>query len=133
EWDVGEDVGGYGDRVVVATDGDFLQTLGLPGEHGIRHALECLAEHDEAAGGGIACTQVQVAEPAAPAAAAPFSRQHDEVESVGPFDLEPTRTARAGLVRRVERLCHDALVAAGERLLDEGACRLRVGGDETRD
>src|SRR5262249_13030613 len=36
-------------------------------------------------------------------------------------------------VRRVKRLCHDALVAAGEGPFDEGVRRLRIRGDETGD
>ena len=45
------------------------------------------------------------------AAVAPLGREHDEVERVHGLDLEPARAAPAGLVGRVERLHHHALVA----------------------
>ena len=78
------------------------QSLGLPGEHLVGHALEGLAEHHEAAGLRVARAEVQVAEPPLPAAVAPLGREHDEVEGVRALDLEPARR-RAAPPRRARR------------------------------
>src|SRR4051794_23657050 len=54
-------------------DGQLGEPLGLPGEHLVGHALEGLAEHHEVVTLlGCACAEVDVGEPALPAARAPF-------------------------------------------------------------
>src|ERR1700678_3363054 len=57
----------------------------------------------------------------------PLGRQHQEVERMGALDLEPARAAIAGLVGRLQGLCHDAFVTGLERRLIEGP-RLYLGG-----
>ena len=64
----------------------------------------------------VARAEVDVAQPALPAAVAPLGGEHDEVERVRRLDLEPARPAASRLVRSVERLHHHALVAVRERL-----------------
>jgi hypothetical protein len=69
------------DMAVVA-DGQRLELLRLPGKHLVGHALEGLAEHDEAAARRIVGAEVEVAQPAAPAPVAPFGGEDDEIERV---------------------------------------------------
>ena len=77
----------------------------------------------------VAGTEVQVRQPAAAAAVPPLGGQHDEVERVPRLHLEPARPAPAGLVGRVERLHHHALVAAARRASSRNARRLgQIGG-----
>ena len=52
-------------------------------------------------------------------------REHDEVERVTWLDLQPAGAAAAGRVGRVERLDEHALVAGGQRRVEEG---LRAAG-----
>ena len=68
---------------------------------------------------GSRAPRCRLRQPALAAAVAPFGGEHDEVERVRRLDLEPARAAAAGLVRRVERLRHHALVAARERVVVE--------------
>src|SRR5207247_8677115 len=89
--------------------------------------------HHVAAGVRIAGAEVDVREPAAAAAMAPFGSEHHEVERLGRLDLEPRRAARAGVVARIQRLGHEPLVAGGERSLVEGSGLARVGGHDARD
>src|SRR5579862_4009510 len=127
--DLGPDINGGG----VAMSLEFEEAAGLPLEHGIGQALEGLAEHHIAARLGVASAEMEVRELAAAAAAAPFSRQHHEVERMSPLDLEPARAAIAGFVGTFERLGHEAFVTGRERGIVEGA-RLGNGGrDEAGD
>jgi hypothetical protein len=48
---------------------------------------------------------MQIRQLAAAPAAAPLGGQHPEIERMRALDLEPARTAIAGLVRSSERLC----------------------------
>ncbi len=68
---------------------------------------------------------MEVAQLALPAAVAPLGREDDEVERGCPLYLHPGGAAPSRLVGRIERLHDDALVAAGERVLEES---LRVVG-----
>src|SRR5439155_11560153 len=95
-----------------------------PLEDLVRHALERLAEHHETTR-GVARSQVQVREPSAPPAVAPFGREHDEVEGVGPLDLQPSGTARAGFIGRVQVLGDESFVPGAYRGVEE---RLRLRG-----
>ena len=104
--------------VAAALEGEEL--LGLPGEHLVRHALERLPQHDEAALRGIgAGAEVEVREPAAAASVSPFGGEHHEVEGVCRLHLEPGGAARPRFVARLERLGHEPLVPVGERALEE--------------
>ena len=106
--------------------GEFGEALGLPVEHRVGHALERLAEHDEATGVRVAGAEVDVRQLAGASARTPLDREHHEIERVHRFDLEPARAAPTGLVRRVERLGHDAFMTGGERAVEE---LLRRGRD----
>ena len=75
---------------------------------------------------------MQVAEPTATPAAAPFGREHDEVERVGDLDLEPRGAAAAGLVGRRERFRHQSLVSPVERVAQEPLGRLTLRGHDAR-
>ncbi len=75
----------------------------LPGEHLVGQPLEGLAEHDEATG-RIPGAEVQVGQPAAPAAVSPFGGEDDQVEGVPWLHLDPGRSAPADVVRRRGRL-----------------------------
>ena len=111
----------------------FLQLQepgGLPGEHLVGHPFERLAEHYEPAGCLVARAEMQVAEPALAASVPPLGRQDHEIEGSYRFDLEPVPPALSGLVRRVERLGHDALVALVQRLPEERSGSLGGTGDE---
>ena len=57
---------------------------------------------------------MQVRQLARTPAVTPFGREHHEIERVRALDLEPARAAAAGLVRRIERLCHHAFVSGRE-------------------
>ena len=114
----------HGDAL--ATRLDLLEPLRLPREHLVGHALERLAEHHEPAGLRIARAEVEVAEPALPPPVAPFGGEDHEVERVGTLDLDPAGAAAPGLVRRVERLHHHALVPARERVVEEAVGLLGV-------
>ena len=102
--------GPHGDDVGRPGRLELQEPLGLPGQHLVGHALERLAEHHPAARLGVAGAEVDVGEPALAAAAAPLDGEHDEVEGVPRLDLDPARAAAAGVVGRVQRLHHDALV-----------------------
>src|SRR5262245_52388984 len=62
----------------------------------------------------------------------PFRREHDEIERVRRFHLEPGKAAPPRLVRRGERFRHESLVAAAERLLEKRFGGGVVGGYEPR-
>ena len=81
---------------------ELQQARGLPCEQLVGQPLERLAEHDEAAGIGVARAEVEVREPALPAPVAPLGGEHDEVERVHRLDLEPAG-ARGGRPRRARR------------------------------
>src|SRR6266403_2313447 len=69
---------------VSGASGLELEQLGrLPLEHFVRHPLEGLPQHHEPAGVRIAGAEVEVREPAAAAAMAPFGGEYDQVECVG--------------------------------------------------
>ena len=85
----------------------------------VGHPLERLAEHHKAAADVVPSAKVKIAEPAAPAAVPPLGGEHDEVQCPDRLHLEPPASAAAGLVGRVERLGHDALVPARERVREE--------------
>ena len=90
------------------------ESLRLPGEHLVGHALERLAEHHEADRRPVAGAEVDVGEPAAAAAGAPLDREHHQVEGVHRLHLHPGGAAPAGVVGRGEVLDHHALVAEVE-------------------
>ena len=94
------------------------QLLGLPLEHRVGETLERLADHDERAV-GTARAEVQVRQPTLAPAVAPLGREHDEVERPHRLHLAPRAAAPTGVVGRVERLHHHALVAGGERVVEE--------------
>ena len=128
EGDLDDQLGPHVDDVAVAADLEREQPLGLPGEHLVGQALERLAEHHEAAGAGRArrgagCSASPRRRPW------PHSTASTTRSSVcARLDLEPARAAPAGLVGRVERLDHDALVAARQRVVEHRRRRLGVGG-----
>ena len=97
--------------VAVRLAGEEL--LRLPFENLVGHALEGLAEHDEATGRGLASAEVEVTEPAFATTGAPFDGEDDEIERAGGLDLDPRRTAAAGCVRRGGKLGHESFVTAG--------------------
>ena len=97
----------------------FEQRRRLPLEQRIGHPLECLAEHDEAVARGIASAKVEIAQPPAPSAAAPFGGEHDEIERANLLDLQPRASAAARRVRRIERLRHHPFVAAADGAFEE--------------
>src|SRR5260221_699044 len=119
-------------RPLVARNGALLQFFGLPGKHGIGHALEGLAQHDESTARRISRAEVQVRQPSAPPSMAPFRREHDQVEGAGAFHLQPAGAAPAGFIRRIQRLGHHALVPCRERLAVETLGLARVRGDYSR-
>ena len=65
------------------------QLLRLPLEQLVGQSLEALADHDEVARARIAGAEVEVREPALPAAVAPFGTEHDEVVRPHRLDLAP--------------------------------------------
>src|SRR2546425_12033709 len=83
------ELGAYVDRVSVARGLELEQPLGLPGEHLVRHPLERLSQHHEAAASLVAGAEVEVREPAVAATVAPLGREHDEVERMPGLHLEP--------------------------------------------
>src|SRR5689334_23073595 len=72
ERDLGDHLRPQVHRVVVAPDLELEEARGLPLEHLVGEPLERLAEHDEAAARLVARAEVQVAQPAVAAAAAPL-------------------------------------------------------------
>ena len=62
---------------------------------------------------------MQIAEPAASSAVAPFGGQNYQIEGVGLLDFQPALAAGAGSVRGARGFCHDALVAMVVRLAQE--------------
>src|SRR2546430_15441584 len=80
ERDFGDDLGADVHGVVVASDLDLEEFLGLPGEHLVGQSLERLAEHHESAAFGVARAQMQIAQRAAAPAAAPLRGEDDEIE-----------------------------------------------------
>src|SRR5262249_42868419 len=83
------------------------QTLGLPGQYGVRQPLEGFAEHDSAASDGVPRAQMQIGQPALAAAVAPFGAQYQEVQGVPGLDLDPLAAAPACAVGCVEGLNND--------------------------
>src|SRR5262249_30665655 len=67
------------DRVSIVADSKLLQLCRLPRQHLIGHALERFSEHDRCTARGIASTQMQVTQPAAPPAMTPLRREHHDV------------------------------------------------------
>jgi len=120
------------DGIRVATDLELEQPLGLPLEHLVGHALERLAQHDEAAGLRVARAEMHIREPSPASSMPPLRREHHEVERVRRLHLEPPLAPPAGLVRRVQRLGHDPLVPAGECLIEESLGLLGRGRHRTR-
>jgi len=108
------------------------QPFGLPGQQFVGQPLERLAEHDEAAGLRVAGAQVQVGQPAAAPPVSPLDGQHHQVERVPRLDLDPPGTPAARRVRGGERLDHDAFVAVGQRIGEEGHGLLGRGCDQAR-
>ena len=106
-------------RVRVAADFQLQEFLRLPRQHPIREPLERLAQHDEPAALGIACAEVQVAERALTAAAAPLGGEDDEVERPRLLDLQPCLAAAAGSVHAVHRFRHHSFVTGCECLIGE--------------
>src|SRR5690606_9739701 len=119
EGDFDDHLGAEMDDVALAPYRELFELLGLPGEHGVGHALEGLAEHGKAPALGIARAEVDVAEEARAAAAAPFDGEHDEIEGVSDLDFEPLGGAAPRFVRGVGLLGEHAFVARGERALEE--------------
>ena len=120
------------DDVALAADGPGLQGFGLPAQQLVGHALEGLAQHDEAARHRIAGAEVQVGQPALPAAAAPLGRQHHQIQGVRQLQLQPLLAAAAGAVQRAQPLGHGALVPGGQRRRHERVGLLLVRGLEPR-
>ena len=75
---------------------------------------------------------MEVREPAAAATAPPLRREHHEVERQHRLHLAPRLAAPAGLVARLDRLDHHALVPGGERLGEEALGLGRIGGGDPR-
>ena len=120
ERDLDDQLGPHEHLPLVARLLQRQQLLGLPAQHRVGQALERLAQHHEAAG-RVARAEVQVRQPALAPAVPPLGREHDQVEGVHRLDLQPADAAPARGVRRVERLDHHALVAAGDRVGEERA------------
>ena len=98
ERDLHDHLGTHVDDVTVLGHLDLLEAFGLPREQLVGEAFERLADHHELAV-GAARTEVQVRQPSPPSAAAPFGREHDEVERAHGLHLPPRATAPAGFVR----------------------------------
>src|SRR5262249_48218389 len=94
----------FHDVAVRRAAGELREAPRLPVEHGVGHAFEGLAEHDESSARGIARAEVDVRQLSGTPARAPLDREHDEVEREDRLDLAPARAAPASLVRRGERL-----------------------------
>ncbi len=62
---------------------------------------------------------MEVAQLALSTAMAPLRGKHHQVERADDLDLEPRPSATARDVVRIERLGHDALVSAADRLVHE--------------
>src|SRR6478752_1594085 len=76
-------------------DGELGEPLGLPREHLVGHALERLAEHDEAGLGRlVARAEVDVGQPPLAPPGPPLDGEDHQVESVPRLDLDPRRAAR---------------------------------------
>ena len=143
EGDLDHQLGAHVHHVPLAVRLAGEQLLGLAGEHLVGHALEGLAQHHEAARGRVARAQVEVAEPALAAAAAPLGGEDHQVQGVGGLELEPAAAAAAGLVGGLEGLGDQALVAPLQGLLEEGlggvlvlelgAGHPQVAGDQVRE
>src|SRR6266567_4122503 len=119
--------------VAVAAGLEGQELLSLPGEHLVRHPLERLPEHDEAALTRISAgAEVEVREPATAAPVSPFGSEHHEVEGMRRLHLEPCGAARARLIARVERLGYESLVSVRERALEELPCLPGVRGGDLR-
>ncbi len=110
-----------------------MEPLRLPFEQLVRQTFEGLAQHHEAAADGIPSSKVQVAQPAAAPAVAPFRGQHDEVERVNRLDLEPGSSPAPRLVGCIERLRHDPLVPGFQGRGEEGFARLDLAGHQPLD
>src|SRR5919201_3753720 len=67
EGDLHYELRSYVHGVLVPVRLQLLEAVGLPREHFIGHALERLAQHHEASGSRIACSEVKVAQPSTPA------------------------------------------------------------------
>jgi hypothetical protein len=76
--------------------------------------------------GGIEGAQMQIGQFAGTPAVAPLGGQHDEIEGMRTFDLEPARAPIAGFIGRVQRLRHETFVPGLDRGIVEGA-RLGFG------
>src|SRR5215472_5015707 len=109
------------------------QPLGLPRQHRVGETLERLAEHDEPAGLGITRAEVEVRQPSGTPSVAPLRGEDDQVERGARLDLDPVAAAAARSVRRVDGLDDDALVSSRDRVVEEPARLLQIGGNDARD
>ena len=119
ERDLDDELGPHVHDVAVAGDLQLEQLLCLPSEHLVGESLERLAEHHESISGGVTSPEVEIAQPAATAPVPPLRGEHHEVERAHRLHLQPTRAAAARHVGLIERLQHHALVAAGDRVVEE--------------
>src|SRR6185312_7875735 len=122
------------DGIAVASDFKFQQFLGLPEEHLVGKTFESLAQHGESALYGIACAQMQITQPAAPAAVAPFGGKDHQVKGTGLLYLEPTLPARSGGVDGISSFRHEAFVPLAEGAREKvfgliGTCGREVRND----
>ena len=70
---------------------------------------------------GSRAPRCRLGEPSVPSAIAPLGGEHDQIQRVRSFDLEPARATIACFVRRRQRFGHDAFVTGGNRSVVERA------------
>src|SRR5450759_2754496 len=123
EGDLDHLLGTYGDDPPVVLGRQLGEAGRLPGEHLVGHALERLAEHDEA----ICRTrpEVDVRQRSAPPSGAAFDGKHHEIERVPGFHFDPGTASAAGCVRGCQVLDHYALMACGDLVVEEPLSNIR--------
>ena len=117
------------DVALLGADRQLLQPGRLPAQEVVGEPLERLADHHERAV-VAARAEVQVGQPPGAPAVAPLGGEHDEVHGVHRLDLAPRTAAPPGVVHRVERLDHHALVPGADRPLEERRRLPGVGRDD---
>ncbi len=112
KYDLGDQLRLDKNRVIISSDFEREQLLGLPLQHRVGQTLKGLAEHCKSAFVRIARAQVQIAQPAVPAAMSPFGRQNHEIQGAWALHLNPTLAARSRRIQCIGRFRHDAFVPA---------------------